>query len=342
MTVFFIFLGFGLSSWLSYRASDYKSPLFIADIPNERSLHQHVKPRSGGIGIIIAFMVASIGVVGLQAAPREIQMLAPIGQGIVMVALISFLDDLYGVPAILRMPLHIFATSWILVLGWVPEVLQLPYIEWVWPSWVAQMAALLFVSWMINLYNFMDGMDGFAASMTAFGFSALAVMGALAGNMLFATLSMVVVAAILGFLVFNFPPSTLFMGDTGACSLGFLAALFSLWGVRMEIFPLWSALVLFLPFTLDATLTILGRISRLEKIWEGQCNHHYHWLLLRIGHFKALMCHLPLMVICAVIAIMGRTFSEGEQVFASLLLTLLFGSFYSGIIYYMCPHPKLR
>jgi len=67
-------------------------------------------------------------------------------------------------------------------------------------------------------------------------------------------------------------------------------------------------------------------LSRLEKIWEGQRNHHYHWLLLRIGHFKALMGHLPLIVICAVVAIMGRTFSEGEQVFASLLFFLFFFS----------------
>jgi UDP-N-acetylmuramyl pentapeptide phosphotransferase/UDP-N-acetylglucosamine-1-phosphate transferase len=331
MMTIIVLLTFALSAVLSFRACEPYSALYVVDLPNHRSLHTVPKPRSGGVGVVCAGLLGSLALMVTGATPFEMHTLAPLGQALLLIALVSFFDDLYGVSALLRMPCHLLAATWVVAHGWVPDSLLLFSFQWEWSSFTAYSLTLLFLAWMTNLYNFMDGMDGFSGGMAAIGFAAFAVMGTYAGNTLFASLALVVVAAVLGFLLFNFPPSSLFMGDTGACTLGFLVALFTLWGVREGVCSLWSALVLFLPFTLDATITLLGRISRFEKVWEGERNHYYHWLLLRVGHKKALFRHYPLMLLTSCCSVVGNPLSTGGQVFLSSILVVAFVAFYMSI-----------
>ncbi len=332
MIIFFAAIAFALSAWLSFRACEPISALYIADIPNERSLHIAPKPRSGGIAIVAGFFLTLAGIVSLWATAEQARILAPIAQGALLISLVSFFDDLYNIPSAIRLPLHFAAAFWVVQQGWLPERLELPYFVWEWSAPIATVITLFFIAWMVNLYNFMDGMDGFSGGMGVIGFGTFALMGWLQEEPLFTAVAVVASFATFGFLLFNFPPSHLFMGDTGACLLGFLAASMTLWSVQDEICPLWSALVLFLPFTLDSTITLLGRISRLERVWEGERNHFYHWLLLRIGHRRALLAHYPMMFGCSGAALLGVYASEAFLALMTFGVAFLFLFFYGRII----------
>jgi len=114
---------------------------------------------------------------------------------------------------------------------------------------------------------------------------------------------MIVVAAVAGFLWFNFPPAKIFMGDAGSSTLGFLVAAFSLWASAEKIFPIWVALLVFSPFIVDASVTLLRRLFQGEKIWEAHKSHFYQRLVLvGWGHKKTVLCAYVLMVVCSATA----------------------------------------
>jgi UDP-N-acetylmuramyl pentapeptide phosphotransferase/UDP-N-acetylglucosamine-1-phosphate transferase len=152
---------------------------------------------------------------------------------------------------------------------------------------------------MINLYNFMDGMDGFSGGMATAGFSTLGLLGYLGGDNHFASICWLIAAASAGFLVWNFPPARIFMGDVGSSALGFLAAALSLWANRIGLFPLWLAILVFTPFIFDATLTLVRRTLNGERIWEAHRNHYYQ-RLVQAGwsHRRTVLWEYGLMLLC--------------------------------------------
>ena len=179
-----------------------------------------------------------------------------------------------------------------------PDRLELPGFAVSLPGWARILLTLLFTIWMINLYNFMDGMDGFAGGMAVIGFSTLAWLGRADAG--FAAVCLTVAAASAGFLIHNFPPAKIFLGDTGSIALGFLAAACSLWGSKAGLFPFWVALLVFSPFIVDATVTLLRRLLRGEKVWEAHRNHYYQRLvLLGWGHHYTVLAEYALMLACA-------------------------------------------
>jgi UDP-N-acetylmuramyl pentapeptide phosphotransferase/UDP-N-acetylglucosamine-1-phosphate transferase len=225
-----LFASLALSSCLASHAFS----LQVLDRPNARSLHGQPIPRTGGLAVLGGIFVGMINHAACEAAPRSMRIAGLILVGLIPLALVSFQDDRVGVPARWRVLVHLLAAVSLLTADLVPGSLALPGLSLPLPAWVAILLVLLFVVWMINLYNFMDGMDGFAGGMAVIGFSALAWLGwADAG---FAAFCLIVAAASAGFLVHNFPPAKIFLGDTGSTALGFLAAAFSLWGARMVYF----------------------------------------------------------------------------------------------------------
>ena len=135
---------------------------------------------------------------------------------------------------------------------------------------------------MTNLYNFMDGMDGLAGGMGVFGFGFLGLAGWLHGDTGFAVQSWVIAAAALGFLRFNFPPAQIFMGDAGSTVFGFLAAVFILQAQRRGLLPVWCGILIFSPFVVDATVTLIRRVLRGDAIWIAH-RSHYSQRLVTLG-----------------------------------------------------------
>ncbi len=293
---------FALSAGLTLRFSRPGSRLYILDHPTERSLHSQPVPRSGGVAMVVSILVVGVLWSMLRSAiPAGLPWLVTAW---LLVAGIGFVDDRQSLSALLRLLVHGVAGVLILTGGFVLEQLELP-------GWVARLprelavpVTWLLVVWMINLYNFMDGMDGFAGGMTGIGFGAFALIGGFAGHTWFAILSLAIAAAALGFLCFNFPPARIFMGDAGAYSSGLLVAGFTLWGVRDGLFPIWIPVLIFSPFIADATVTLIWRTLHGEPVWKAHRTHFYQRLVQRgFGHRKTVLWAYALMLACAASAL---------------------------------------
>jgi UDP-N-acetylmuramyl pentapeptide phosphotransferase/UDP-N-acetylglucosamine-1-phosphate transferase len=203
--------------------------------------------------------------------------------------------------------------------------IDLPATGWPLPAGLSLTLTALFVVWMINLYNFMDGMDGLAGGMTVFGFGALAVLGWRGGDPSFASAAAVTAAAAGGFLTSNFPPARIFLGDVGSSSLGLLAAGLSLIGTQRGLFPLWVAWLAFSPFIVDATWTLLRRLHAGERVWQAHRSHHYQRLVLAgWSHRKTLLRSWVLMAGCAATAVAAVAMPVSEQAWLLLAWTAIY------------------
>ncbi len=279
------------------------APFRLLDRPNERSLHERPMPRGGGLGVVAGAGVAWAVVAGMEGVPPALMWT---GGAALVVAAVSFLDDVRGLSPLVRFAVQGGAAVVLVWQGLWPERLPLPGGEWAWPAALGAAFAWLFAVWMTNLYNFMDGMDGFAGGMAVFGFGALALLGWLAGDLRFALLCGSVAAAAAGFLAFNFPPARIFMGDVGSSALGFLAASMILWADRRGLFPLWIGVLVFSTFVVDATVTLVRRLLCGETPWRAHRLHCYQRLARSgWGHRKTVLWEYALMLACAASAVLA-------------------------------------
>lgn len=294
--------------WLAAQGG---SVLGRLDHPNARSLHTRPVPRTGGLGVLLgllsAWLVVALGGAGAGA-------LGWIALAGVLVGTVAFVDDLGHLPPWTRLLVHFAAAALLVVGGLGLGRLDLPGFALGLPSMASIALTLLFAVWMTNLYNFMDGMDGFAGGMSIFGFGALAVLGWLGGAHGYAAAAFSVAMAAAGFLAVNFPPARIFLGDIGSSTLGLLAAGFSLWGAERGLFPLWTAVLAFSPFVVDATWTLLTRLVRGERVWEAHRSHHYQRLVLAgWSHRKTLLRAYLVMAAAASCAVASPRLVAEEQ-----------------------------
>jgi UDP-N-acetylmuramyl pentapeptide phosphotransferase/UDP-N-acetylglucosamine-1-phosphate transferase len=294
-------LAFLISALLTRRICNPASRLHVLDHPNDRSLHTRATPRTGGVAIL-AGVLAGFVLLALWTETRNFPLWLVLGAAIM--AALSFADDRRGLSVRVRLLGHLTSAGIVVASGLVQPFISLPGVMWEWPAWLGTIFSLLFLIWMANLYNFMDGMDGFAGGMAVIGFGTFGVLGGMSGNGLFMALSLVIAAGAGGFLLFNFPPARLFMGDVGSSVLGLLAAAFSLWGARDGVFPFWIAVLVFSPFVVDATVTLIRRILQGDKVWEAHKTHYYQRLVqLGWGHKKTVLREYVLMLACGLSAI---------------------------------------
>lgn len=293
---------FLLSAWLTRRFCSPDSLVYILDHPNERSLHDRPTPRGGGVAILAAIIACET----VQIVLFYDGHVMVIAASMLVVAAVAFLDDHYFIPPVYRLMAQTAAALIILYGGFVMENLEIPGVAWHWPYAAGALFSVLFIVWMINLYNFMDGMDGFAGGMAVSGFGAFAAMGWIAGHELFLAVNLIIACASAGFLVFNFPPARIFMGDIGSSTLGLLAAALSLWGVKDGVFPFWIAVLVFSPFIVDASVTLLRRLWRREKIWLAHKTHYYQKLVQAgWGHRNTVLLEYLIMLGCGLTAVLS-------------------------------------
>jgi UDP-N-acetylmuramyl pentapeptide phosphotransferase/UDP-N-acetylglucosamine-1-phosphate transferase len=292
------------------------SRLHILDVPNERSLHSQPTPRTGGIAIVTAILVA--GMIAAWYLSSTGERLGWLLASVALVAVTSFIDDRGHLAPGYRLIAHVAAAALLVRGGFVLEIGMLP-------QWVATLVTVLYIVWMLNLYNFMDGMDGFAGGMAVTGFGTIALFATLARADLLAVLSLATAGAALGFLVFNFPPARIFMGDVGSSTLGLLAAAFSLWGAQDLVFPFWAAVLLFSPFIADATVTLARRVLRRENIWQAHRTHYYQRLVqLGWGHRKTVLWAYSMMAGCALTVVTVANADIAWQLFALAIWTFFY------------------
>jgi len=300
------------------------SKLQILDVPNERSLHSVPVSRAGGIAITLGIVI-SLGLLILIADIDMQWRLGSITLAAAIITTISFLDDQKGLPALPRLASHFISAAIVVISGFILENVQLPGFDWPVQEWAAWLLTAIFVVWLVNLYNFMDGMDGFAGGMAVIGFGTLSTIGYIQSDQFYAVIVGCIGASAGGFLVFNYPPARIFMGDAGSSLLGFLAAFVTIWGTQREIFPFWIAILVFSPFVVDASVTLLKRLKNRELIWQAHKSHYYQRLVgVGWSHRKTVLWEYALMVCCSVTAIGVTSADIPEATAITIFLVWLF------------------
>ncbi|MGQ9812036.1 MAG: glycosyltransferase family 4 protein [Dissulfurimicrobium sp.] len=238
------------------------------DAPNERSLHKTPVPRTGGIGII-AGVVAGWAILG-EGLMFYVLILS------VLLAAVSFLDDIKDLHAGYRLPIHLMLAGIFAVLVYWPHI-----------SFYAVFLVTLSIAWMTNLFNFMDGSDGLAGGMAVLGFGFYGLSSFMAGDMRFFLINLTISASSFAFLLYNFYPARIFMGDAGSTFLGFLSGAMGFIGWQKGLWSLWAPMLIFSPFIVDATLTLIKRMIKGENIWQAHREHYYQRLIqMGYGHKK--------------------------------------------------------
>ena len=250
----------------------------LLDRPNERSSHTVPIPRGGGIALVGTVLLAWLA---LYAAGRVSLAIPIVALGAVLLATICWIDDLRGLSPATRLAAQAAAVA--LGLSALPEGGN-AFEGSLGPVAYFATAGLVWV-WWINLYNFMDGIDGLAGSEAAAiggGLVLFAILGSGVDRAL-AVLAAAILGAALGFLAWNWSPARIFLGDVGSAPLGYLTG-FLLIGIAARG-PWRVALILPLYFLADATITLLRRLVRGERVWQAHRQHFYQQAVQQgLGH----------------------------------------------------------
>jgi UDP-N-acetylmuramyl pentapeptide phosphotransferase/UDP-N-acetylglucosamine-1-phosphate transferase len=267
-----------VSSAVTLAATKLLIPLLqrkgVMDVPNSRSSHSSPVPRGGGIGIIagLAAGFGSAWVLGLDVASHDLLLAAG------LVALVGVIDDRAGgLPVLVKLAVQVLAAGLIVFHSGGLSNLPLPAPLDIQLGVLAIPVALLWIVGVTNLYNFLDGIDGFAGLQGVIAGLGIAVVGEGTGV---AAAGLALAGACSGFLLFNWHPARIFMGDVGSGTLGFILAALPFQLPQTVRSKVVFSVVIFLWFFLsDGIFTIVRRLGRGEKVWAAHCSHLYQRLV---------------------------------------------------------------
>ncbi|MEC2071291.1 glycosyltransferase family 4 protein [Alkalihalophilus marmarensis] len=247
------------------------------DQPNHRKVHQKVMARLGGLAIYIGFL---IGFVILQpVSPYMI----PILIGSFIIILTGFLDDMIELSAKWKLFGQLLAAGVVIFYGVRLDFINLPFGGELHLGWLAIPITLLWIIGITNAINLIDGLDGLAAGVSSIVLITISGLAILDGNMFVASLGVILLGSTLGFLVHNFNPAKIFMGDTGALFLGYMIAVISLLGFKnVTAFSLVIPVIILAVPISDTLFAIVRRVVQ-KKPLSAPDKSHLHHCLLRIG-----------------------------------------------------------
>ena len=293
LSAFLLSMGLtGLARWIALRSS-------LVDIPNERSSHTVPTPSGGGVAIAITVLLLA-GVVSV-VENMSLPLLLAVSVAGSLVAVIGLLDDYRNVPIVVRLLVQV--ASFLLAIYWlewdpifrIASALEIGGVP-------AKALSVLLAVWGLNLFNFMDGIDGIAASEASF----VAFAGASMSYYLSFETSLawaLLASACLGFLVWNWAPAKIFMGDVGSSFLGFLLVILLARTIQDGSISVWTASILIAPFVVDATVTLLRRAARGEVWYRAHKSHAYQQLARSWGSHARVVIALIVINIAIVLPI---------------------------------------
>jgi Fuc2NAc and GlcNAc transferase len=244
----------------------------VLDVPNARSSHGKATPRGGGLAVVVGFS----GLIGFLAYTRivDARLAAALLGGGLPVALVGVADDYESVPVGWRLAVHFAVAAWAVVCLGAPITL----------GWGGRVFAVLAIVWAINLFNFMDGIDGIAGSESVFVAAAGGgLCAAVGGAVAVSAAAFVLAGSCLGFLLWNWPPARIFLGDVGSGFLGYCLAVLTLAAMRQSPAAGWTWSILMGVFLVDATVTLLRRAVSGARVHEAHRSHAYQYLARRWG-----------------------------------------------------------
>jgi Fuc2NAc and GlcNAc transferase len=271
-------IAWGVAAWVRRRAE----ALRLVQIPNHRSSHVQPTPSGGGLGIVVAGSLAGVALMLLSGWGLGGFVL---GLAAVLAA-VGLRDDMAHLPARVRFGAQVAVCAGLLAtLGDLPDLTLSAGLQFQLTGWALVGLLLLAGVWWINLFNFMDGIDGIAGMQGVFMLLAGAALSALSHPEAMSSsawlLMLFVAAATAGFLLLNWPPAKIFMGDVGSTWLAFMVFALALLSVQSGWLSYATWLVLAAVFVTDATVTLLTRMLRGEPWYEAHRSHAYQRLSRR-------------------------------------------------------------
>lgn len=246
----------------------------LMDIPNGRSSHSVPTPRGGGVSVVLAYL-AALALLASAGTMHWSDTVPLLGSG-ALIALIGFLDDHGHVAARWRLLAHFTSAGWALFwIGGLPTIELMGFDLDL--GWLGHLLAAVYLVWVLNLYNFMDGIDGIASVEAVSVCLGASLVYWLTGHDQIILPPVVLAVAVLGFLYWNFPPARIFMGDAGSGFIGIVMGVLSLQAAWAASELLWVWLILLGVFIVDATFTLGRRLLRGDKIYEAHRSHAYQY-----------------------------------------------------------------
>lgn len=301
------------------------------DHPSQRSSHTVPTPRGGGLAIVVAHFLA-LTVLRICGYITAQELIALIGGG-AAVALVGFMDDRKSVAATVRILVHFSAAIFVVALiGGVP--ISGVADGGAGAPWIGQIVGIVGITWAINLFNFMDGIDGIAGAEAVFVSAAAAAMiFVLSGDVgltgSFGSLGL----ASLGFLVWNWPPARIFMGDVGSGFLGFMLAAMAILVSHRIVFAVQAWPILGGVFLVDASVTLIRRMARGDRWYEAHRMHAYQHLARAFGGHLAVTLAVCAVNVCWLLpwAWWAATHPPAATLcLTAALLPLVFGAVWAG------------
>ncbi|WP_205891532.1 MraY family glycosyltransferase [Pseudomonas syringae] len=277
-------LSFGLTLYLRHYALHQK----LLDVPNSRSSHSVPTPRGGGVAFVLTYLVFLI--IAWWFSKIDISILISSAGAGALVAVIGFIDDHRHIAARWRLLGHFTAALLVIApLGAFPTIVVAGF-EFN-PGVMGLLLSAVYLVWMLNLYNFMDGIDGIAAVEAVTTCLGMALLYFTTQHVDLILAPLLLATCVAGFLVLNFPPAKIFMGDAGSGFLGIVLAGFSLHAAFREPELIWPWLIMMGVFIVDATFTLLRRLLRGDKVYEAHRSHAYQFASRQVGkHLPVTIC----------------------------------------------------
>lgn len=258
----------------------------ILDHPNHRSSHTRAVPKSGGISIVVTFLIGMCFIIFFADSNlvNKDYILGFVFSSI-LIAVISFVDDVWEKSALFKLVTHIFAIGVVLYSGIVIDSLTLPWVGRVSLEWIGYLISAFWILGLTNAYNFMDGIDGLVGSTALIAGMFFMAISYYEGSSFVYITGYTIIAGSVGFLIYNAPPAKIFMGDVGSAFLGFVFATLAIIAARYDesrtsflVMPM-----LLFHFIFDTTFTFIRRLVRGENAMQAHRTHLYQ-LLIRSGY----------------------------------------------------------
>ena len=282
--------------------------LTIIDIPNERSSHSQPTPRGGGISLVA---MTIIGLVGSQmiwqlTSWRGLMFYVVAA---ILIAAVSWLDDLQSLSAKVRFLAHFIAAGLVIAEWGYWEKLHIPLIGTIQIGQLGLLLTLLWIVGLTNAYNFMDGIDGIAGGQAFVAGIGWAIVGWMIHDKFVFAIGGLLAASSLGFLFYNWSPAKIFMGDVGSAFLGFTFAVVPLIATRSTTinrdFMLWIGVLFIWPFIVDTGFTLLRRISKKENIFQAHRSHLYQRMVIAgYSHQMVSLLYIGLAVVGSILSLL--------------------------------------
>lgn len=268
----------------------------IVDVPNLRSSHKKPIPRGAGISFFISFNVV-LGAL-LWQDQVTLNYTLPVFLGGPAVMILGYWDDMKSVSPLLRLFVHFLVAVFIfsLLSAGFTRTVHISFLpEW---PWLTAMFCIFFIAWFINLYNFMDGCDGLAPGLGMVGSGLVSIISYMYGNTDLAIIYLVLAYCLAGFLIFNWAPAKVFMGDSGAYFLGYVFGSLALISKMYYESSLYVHLIVFGALIVDATWTLMMRLFRLEKIYLPHKMHGFQKLMAKgWGHARVTSLYILITIL---------------------------------------------